>query len=78
MVVMAVARRLAVPFPITLVAGGLLLSMVPGLPAVELSPEVVLLVFLPPLLYAEASVTSWRAWSSWAWATLRARNSQSR
>ncbi|MDB5100296.1 MAG: Na+/H+ antiporter [Cyanobacteria bacterium RYN_339] len=60
LVVMAVARRLSVPFPITLVAGGLLLSLVPGLPAVELPSELVLLVFLPPLLYAEACVTSWR------------------
>lgn len=60
LMVMAVAQRLAVPFPITLVVGGLLLSLVLGLPAVELEPELVLLAFLPPLLFSEAFAVSWR------------------
>src|ERR671938_975490 len=47
----ALARRLSVPYPIVLVIGGALFGFVPGLPAVELDPEVVLVVFLPPLLY---------------------------
>jgi Na+/H+ antiporter len=50
----ALARRLSVPYPIVLVVGGALLGFVPGLPEVKLDPEVVLLVFLPPLLYSEA------------------------
>jgi Na+/H+ antiporter len=50
----ALARRLSVPYPIVLVVGGALLGFVPGLPEVRLDPEVVLLVFLPPLLYGEA------------------------
>src|SRR5215213_3227260 len=50
----ALARRLSVPYPIVLVVGGALLGFVPGLPEVELDPEVVLLVFLPPLLYASS------------------------
>ena len=50
----ALARRLSVPYPIVLVVGGALLGFVPGLPEVELDPEVVLVVFLPPLLYASA------------------------
>src|ERR671926_1499501 len=50
----ALARRLSVPYPIVLVVGGALIGFVPGLPEVELNPEVVLLVFLPPLLYGEA------------------------
>src|SRR3954447_22349453 len=47
----ALARRLAVPYPIVLVIGGALVGFVPGLPEVKLDPEVVLVVFLPPLLW---------------------------
>jgi Na+/H+ antiporter len=47
----ALAGRLSVPYPIVLVVGGAMLGFVPGLPEVHLDPEVVLLVFLPPLLY---------------------------
>jgi monovalent cation/hydrogen antiporter len=47
----ALARRLSVPYPIALVIGGALVGFVPGLPEVELNPDVVLVVFLPPLLY---------------------------
>jgi Na+/H+ antiporter len=45
------ARYLSVPYPIALVLGGALLGFVPGLPEVELDPDVVLVIFLPPLLY---------------------------
>src|SRR5215217_5508505 len=48
------ARHLSVPYPIVLVVGGALLGFVPGLPEVSLNPEVVLVVFLPPLLYASS------------------------
>src|SRR5579883_702627 len=54
------AERLALPYPIVLVAGGLLLGYVPNLPRVRLEPDLVLLFFLPPLLYWEAVTTSWR------------------
>src|SRR5881398_74841 len=50
----ALARRLSVPYPIVLVVGGALLGFVPGLPEVKLDPEVVLVVFLPPLLYGSS------------------------
>jgi CPA1 family monovalent cation:H+ antiporter len=49
------ARWLDVPYPISLVLGGLLLGLLPGMPEVELDPDVVLLIFLPPLLYSAAS-----------------------
>ncbi|GLW11846.1 Na+/H+ antiporter [Microtetraspora sp. NBRC 13810] len=55
----AVARRLGWPVPLVLVAVGLLLSFVPGVPEYELDPEIVLLVFLPPLLYAAALDSSY-------------------
>jgi Na+/H+ antiporter len=54
------AGRLGIPYPILLVLGGLVLGFVPGLPRVELHPEVVFLLFLPPLLYVSAIFTSWR------------------
>ena len=50
----ALARRLGIPYPIVLVIGGALVGFVPGLPEVNLDPDVVLVVFLPPLLYSTA------------------------
>jgi Na+/H+ antiporter len=50
----AVANWLKVPYPIPLVIGGLALGLVPGIPDVHLDPDLVLLVFLPPLLYSSA------------------------
>jgi CPA1 family monovalent cation:H+ antiporter len=47
-----VARQLAIPYPIVLVLGGLALGAFPGLPNLELEPEVVFLVFVPPLVHA--------------------------
>lgn len=52
-----VARRAGVPYPSLFVIGGLLLTMVPGLSRIELEPELVLVVFLPPLLFAAAVET---------------------
>ncbi|MBN9522348.1 Na+/H+ antiporter [bacterium] len=53
------ARRVGVPYPILLVVGGLLLGLQPWLPPVRLDPQLVLLLFLPPLLYAAAFQTEW-------------------
>jgi CPA1 family monovalent cation:H+ antiporter len=50
----ALAKRVDVSYPIVLVASGLALGFIPGLPAIQLDPGIVLLVFLPPLLYWEA------------------------
>ena len=55
-----IARKLAIPYPILLVIGGLVLSFVPGLPTVRLDPDLIFLVFLPPLLWSAAYFTSWR------------------
>ena len=49
-----VARLVRVPYPILLVIGGLAIGFVPAIPDIELDPDIVLLVFLPPLLYAAA------------------------
>jgi len=54
------AQKIVVPYPILLVIGGLVLGLVPGLPVVILRPDLVFLVFLPPILWAAAYFTSWR------------------
>src|SRR2546423_11412236 len=50
----ALARRLSIPYPIVLVIGGALFGFVPGVAEVKLDPNVVLVIFLPPLLYSTA------------------------
>src|SRR5213083_789554 len=55
-----VARKIRVPYPILLICGGVLLALVPGLPAIQLEPKLVFDLFLPPLLYPAAIFTSWR------------------
>lgn len=55
-----VARRSHVPYPILLTLGGVVLALIPGLPAIELDPKLVFNLFLPPLLYPAAVFTSWR------------------
>ncbi len=54
------AQRFRVPYPILMVVGGLLLSLVPLFPDIRLDPTLVFLVILPPLLYSAALQTSWR------------------
>ncbi len=49
-----VARLVRIPYPILLVLGGLAFGFIPGMPDVQLEPDLVLLLFLPPLLYAAA------------------------
>jgi CPA1 family monovalent cation:H+ antiporter len=48
------AGRLRIPYPVFLVCGGLAIALIPGIPRLDLGPDVVFLVFLPPLLYAAA------------------------
>jgi CPA1 family monovalent cation:H+ antiporter len=56
----AVARAVGVPYPIFLVVGGLVLGFVPGAPTLELDPDLVLVLFLPPLLYSAAFFSNLR------------------
>jgi monovalent cation/hydrogen antiporter len=55
---LVLAGRLTTPYPILLVVGGVLLGLVPGMPDVEVDPDVILLVALPPLLYQAAFFSS--------------------
>jgi len=57
------AKKLKTPYPIVMVIGGLLLSLFPHVPNIELNPDLVFFVILPPLLYSAAWVTSWREFS---------------
>jgi len=54
------ARQLKIAYPILLVIAGLALSLLPGMPRIGLDPNLVFLVFLPPLLYSAAWTLSWR------------------
>lgn len=56
----ALANRLNISYPIILVLGGLLLAIPPRLPEIRLEPDIVFLVFLPPLLFSDALTSSWR------------------
>src|SRR5829696_907558 len=58
-VLVTAARVLAVPYPIFLVLGGLGIGLLP-VPDVELEPDLVLLIFLPPLLYSASFFTGLR------------------
>src|SRR5215471_7974602 len=54
------AKRLKIETSILLVVAGICIAFVPGLPKIELAPEVVLLVILPPLIYSAGVAMSWR------------------
>ena len=55
-----IANRLRIPPAILLVITGVLIALVPGLPPIELAPELVLLLILPPFIYNSAFLMSWR------------------
>ncbi len=57
---LAVAPALRIPYPILLVLGGLALGLIPGMPTIELEPELIFFGVLPPLLYGAAFFTSLR------------------
>src|SRR5665213_1116382 len=59
-VVAVAAKRLNISPSIVLVIAGIGVALIPGLPRVELAPEVVLLVILPPLIYSAGVSMSWR------------------
>jgi Na+/H+ antiporter len=59
-VVYEIAQRVGVPYPSLIVLGGIGLAFIPGLPRIGLEPDLVLLVFLPPLLFGAAVGTPLR------------------
>jgi CPA1 family monovalent cation:H+ antiporter len=61
-----IARLLDIPYPIVLVLGAIPLGYLPGVPDVELHPDLVLVIFLPPLLYVAAFFADLRALRTYA------------
>ncbi len=67
-VLVTIANRINVAYPIVLVLGGMAIGYIPGVPTFPLPPELVLVVFLPPLLYWEsitAPTSEFRAGAFW-------------
>ncbi|MFE7086611.1 Na+/H+ antiporter [Sphingobacterium spiritivorum] len=59
------ANKVKVAYPIFLVLAGLAISFVPGVPVISIDPELIFIIFLPPLLYEAAWNTSWK--ELWRW-----------
>ena len=59
------SQRLKISYPIFLVIGGLAISFLPSMPIINIDPDLVFLIFLPPLLMEAAWYTSWN--SFWKW-----------
>lgn len=59
------AQRIKVAYPIFLVVAGLGISFIPGMPILHLDPDLIFLIFLPPLLYEAAWYTSWNDFWKW-------------
>lgn len=59
------ATRLKIAYPIVLVLAGLLVSFVPGLPAVKINPDLIFFIFLPPLLFDAAWGISFKEMKKW-------------
>jgi CPA1 family monovalent cation:H+ antiporter len=66
----AIGRHFGLPDPIVFAIGGLVLALVPGIPTIALPPSLVLVVFLPPLIFAAAQDTSWAEMRREAWPIL--------
>ncbi len=59
------AAKLKIAYPILLVIAGLLVSFVPGLPAVKIDPNLIFFIFLPPLLFEAAWNVSFKEMKKW-------------
>lgn len=59
------AQKIKVAYPVLLVLAGLGISFIPGTPIVEIEPELIFFIFLPPLLYEAAWNSSWK--ELWRW-----------
>lgn len=60
-----IAEKLKIAYPIVLVVAGLILSMAHAVPTLSINPELILVMFLPPLLYNAAWQTSWKDFWKW-------------
>ena len=70
MLLVILGQKLRIAYPIFLVIGGLLISLIPGTPRVGISPDLIFMIFLPPLLYEAAWYTSWPNFRKFRWPIL--------
>ncbi|MFT3980312.1 MAG: Na+/H+ antiporter [Ferruginibacter sp.] len=59
------ANKIKVAYPVLLVIAGLVISFIPGIPSLKIDPELIFIIFLPPLLYEAAWAISWK--ELWHW-----------
>lgn len=59
------ANKVKIAYPVLLVVAGLAISFIPGIPALHINPELIFFIFLPPLLYEAAWTVSWK--EMWRW-----------
>jgi CPA1 family monovalent cation:H+ antiporter len=59
------ANKIKVAYPVLLVLAGLTISFIPGIPTMHIDPNLIFLIFLPPLLYEAAWAISWK--ELWRW-----------
>ncbi|MCW3466101.1 Na+/H+ antiporter [Chitinophaga nivalis] len=59
------ANKIKVAYPVLLVVAGLAISFIPGIPVIRIDPELIFIIFLPPLLYEAAWAISWK--ELWHW-----------
>ncbi len=63
--IIMLSKKIRVAYPILLVVAGLALSLIPNMPMIQIDPDLVFIIFLPPLLYEAASTVSWK--ELWRW-----------
>lgn len=59
-ILVMVGHKLKISYPIFLVLAGLIIGFIPGIPHLTVDPDIIFLLFLPPLLYEAAWTTSWK------------------
>jgi CPA1 family monovalent cation:H+ antiporter len=59
------ASKIKVAYPILLILAGLAISFIPGVPVIIIEPDLIFFIFLPPLLYEAAWAVSWK--EMWRW-----------
>lgn len=64
-ILVMLAQKIKVAYPIFLVLAGLGIGALPGIPKVKIDPDVIFVIFLPPLLYEAAWYTSWKSFLKW-------------
>ncbi|WP_461534271.1 Na+/H+ antiporter [Sinomicrobium sp.] len=64
-ILFVLSQRIKISYPIFLVIGGLVISFIPAMPNISIDPELVFLIFLPPLLFEAAWHTSWNRFLRW-------------